>query len=104
MRIISVFKDTLCYRIDALKNYSLEGDVNNHITQCQTLNQTDNIELLCFYVLKYSYFIRNKYFHAEKAHPFFILQKTLETEEMIKISGIFEHFLADLIRCNILYL
>lgn len=104
IRIVSVFKDTLCYRIDALKYHGLERDVNDHIMQCQILNQTDDVELLCFYVLKYSYFIRNKYFHAEKAHPFFILKETSETEEMLKISIIFEHFLADLIRCNILYL
>lgn len=104
MRIISVFKATLSYRIDALKNHGLDGDVNRHIAQCQTANQTDDVELLCFYVLKYSYFIRNKYFHAEKAHPLFILKKTSEIEEMERISGVFEHFLADLIRCNILYL
>lgn len=104
MRIISVFKDTLPYRIDAVKKHGLDGDINHHIAQCQALNQTDDVELLCFYVLKYAYFIRNKYFHAEKAQPFFILKKTSETEEMAKISSIFEYFLADLIRCNVLYL
>ena len=104
VRIINVFNDTLPYRIDALKADHLDCDVQNHITYVQTLNQTDNVELLCFYVLKYSYFIRNKYFHAEKAYPFFILKETAEIKEMRKLSEIFEYFLADLIRCNALYL
>ena len=104
VRIISVFDATLPYRIDFLKNQGLDTVVQTHITNCKTHNKTDNIELLCFYVLKYSYFIRNKYFHAEKANPYFILKETAEINELHKISEIFNYFLADFIRCNTLYL
>ena len=61
-------------------------------------------ELLRFYVLKYGYFVRNKYFHAEKADPYFVLKNTSETEEINRLSVLFGYFLADLIRCNHLYI
>lgn len=104
VRIIDVFDATLPYRIDFLKRQSLDAVVQTHITNCKTQNKTDDIELLCFYVLKYSYFIRNKYFHAEKANPYFILKETAEINEIHKLSEIFNYFLADFIRCNRLYL
>lgn len=103
IRIIEVFEATLPYRIEFLRNKSLDIDVQNHITHCKYLNKTDDVELLCFYVLKYSYFIRNKYFHAEKAAPRFILKETAEIKELGKISEIFKHMIADFIRCNNLY-
>lgn len=104
IRIIRVFEETLPYRIDFLRNQGLDTSVQNYITTCKKQNKTDNVELLCFYILKYSYFIRNKYFHAEKAYPYFILKKTAEIEEMHRISEVFSCFLADFIRCNELYL
>ena len=104
IRIIEIFEATLPYRIDFLRNKSLDVGVQNHITHCKTQNKTNNVELLCFYVLKYSYFIRNKYFHAEKATPYFILKETAEINELSKISEIFKHMIADFLRCNNLYI
>jgi len=104
IRIIEIFDATLPYRIDFLRNKSLDTVVQNHIAYCKAQNKTDNVELLCFYVLKYSYFIRNKYFHAEKANPRFILKETAEIKELHKISEVFKYFIADFIRCNSLYL
>lgn len=48
--------------------------MNHHIAQCQTLNQMDDVELLCFYVLKYAYFIRNKYFYTGKGTALFYIK------------------------------
>lgn len=104
VRLIQIFKDTLPYRIDHLKTCGKEVEINNHISACMSKNLRNNVELLCFYVLKYGYFIRNKYFHAEKADPYFVLKGTAETDEMRRMVDIFQHFLADLIRCNRLYL
>ncbi|MBE6727056.1 MAG: hypothetical protein E7562_00235 [Ruminococcaceae bacterium] len=103
-RIINVLNDTLVYREKFLKKQGLYTDVKTHITKCLTDNKKDNVELLCFYVLKYIYFIRNKYFHAEKTAPYFILKDTFEIKETEKISTILQYFISDLIRCNALYL
>lgn len=103
-RIIQVFNDTLIYRSSHLKSAGKEVEVTTHIANCLSSNNQKDKELLCFYVLKYGYFIRNKYFHAEKADPYFLLKVTSETEEMNKLADVFSWFLADLIRCNKLYL
>ena len=104
VRLAEVFDESLTYRAAFLNTKGLYGDVANHIAQCKVQNIRDNTELLCFYVLKYSYFIRNKYFHAEKSAPLFISKNTMELDELESIGHIFECFLADLIRCSSCYL
>ena len=104
VRIAEMFEETLPYRMAYLRKNSLDCAVQNHIAQCKVQNKTNDVELLCFYVLKYSYFIRNKYFHAEKAIPHFILKETAEIKELGKISEIFKYMIADFIRCNNLYI
>lgn len=104
VRIIKVLEETLPYRIEFIKNEGLENKVRSHIALMKNLNKNDDVELLCFYILKYGYFIRNKYFHAEKASPNFILKDSAELQELSKLVKIFQYFLSDLIRCNIIYL
>ncbi len=104
IRIITVLDETLPYRMEFLTNEGLDRDVLLHIQNKKNLPRKDDVELLCFYILKYGYFIRNKYFHAEKANPNFILKNTSELTELSKISKILQFFLADLIECNSLYI
>lgn len=104
VRIIKVLEETLPYRIEFIKNEGLENDIRSHIALKKSMNKNDNVELLCFYILKYAYFVRNKYFHAEKASPNFILKDSAELQELSKIVKIFQYFLSDLIRCNNKYL
>ena len=104
IRIVSVLEETLPYRNDFLKREGLEQKVISHILSCKQKNIMDNKQLLCFYVLKYAYFLRNKYFHAEKATPVFVLKETSELQELSEISLVMKYFLFDLIRCNEEYL
>lgn len=104
IRIITVLDETLPYRIEFLKSEGLDQDVHRHIALQKSVAHKDNVQLLCFYTLKYAYFVRNKYFHAEKATPVFILKDSSELRELSKISEILKCFLADLIRCNSYYL
>lgn len=104
IRIINVLEDTLPYRIEFIRNEGLEAEINSHISSKKINPHNDDTELLCFYILKYSYFIRNKYFHAERASPHFILRDSSELQELSRISNIFQVFLAELIRCNSIYL
>lgn len=104
VRIIKVLEETLKYRIDFIIDEGLENDVRSHIADRKKINANDDVELLCFYILKYSYFVRNKYFHAEKSIPDFILKDSAELQELSKLVKIFQCFLSDLIRCNSKYL
>lgn len=104
IRIITILNETLPYRIEFLRNEGLEQDVRDHLYCQKNLSNKDDVQLLCFYILKYAYFIRNKYFHAEKASPIFILKDSSELRELSKISEILQLFLADLIQCNSLYI
>ncbi|MGH4122448.1 MAG: hypothetical protein ACREV6_05915 [Clostridium sp.] len=102
-RINEVFKDVLVIRRKFLVNKGLLVNVENHISSKIALKKKNNLELLCFYILKYSYFVRNKYFHAEKLDSSFYLVKTAEVGNIEFINNIFEQFLHDLLSCNMHY-
>jgi len=102
-RMSQLFNEVMCYREDNLKHANLFSDVQNHITKCINRNQKDNIDLVRFYVLKYAYFLRNKYFHAEKSTPVFVLKKNNEIEEIEKINSVLKCLLSDLFNCCHLY-
>lgn len=99
-RIISVLDETIPYRSQFLKNEGLEHEVLMHLSTYKFNTVKDDVQLLCFYILKYAYFLRNKYFHAEKTTPVFLLKDSAELQELSKISNIMKYFLSDLIRCN----
>ncbi|MTI84954.1 MAG: hypothetical protein FH756_13935 [Firmicutes bacterium] len=99
-RLNQIFSEILPYRKDLLKNENLYTIVESHINQHKNGGIKNNNDLLCFYILKYSYFIRNKYFHAEKLSPSFNLVKNNEIKELSFLNEVFELFLKDLIACN----
>lgn len=99
-RLNEMFSEILVYRKDYLQQFGLLISVEQHITSSISANKKNNQDLLCFYILKYSYFLRNKYFHAEKIDSSFHLVKTREVENIGFINGIFQQFLHDLISCN----
>lgn len=103
-RLNEMFQDILPYRKDFLIAEGLMNDVQNHITNSINNRQKANDQLLCFYILKYAYFLRNKYFHAEKTAPVFLLKNNNEVTELNKINAIMSAFLVDLYKCNYLYM
>jgi hypothetical protein len=102
-RINQVFKDILCYRKDYLLNQNLLTDTVNHINSCIVMNEKKNVEVLTFYLIKYSYFIRNKYFHGEKVNPTFHLIQNDEVEELALLNIVLSTFLKELISENACY-
>ena len=102
-RMAALFDEIMPYRRDNLISEGLYHDVDNHI-QCQMgAGIKNNSDLARFYILKYSYFLRNKYFHAEKGAPVFVLKKNNEIDELDKICEILGLFLADLFDCYHMY-
>lgn len=102
-RINQVFKDILCYRKDNLSDHNLLSHTETHINSCISKKESRNEEVLTFYLIKYSYFIRNKYFHGEKINPAFNLIKNDEIKELAVLNEIFEKFLKELISVNSYY-
>lgn len=98
-RMALLFNEIMPYRKDNLINKGLYNDVNRHIQNQISVRNKTNSDLARFYVLKYSYFLRNKYFHGEKSAPVFVLKKNNEIEELEKICEILSLFLADLFDC-----
>lgn len=98
-RMALLFDEIMPYRKVNLLNQGLYHDVNTHLQKQISSGKKKNSDLARFYVLKYSYFLRNKYFHGEKSSPVFVLKKNNEIEEMEKICEIFSLFLADLFDC-----
>lgn len=99
-RINQVFYDIICYRKDYLLKHNLLNDTVNHINSCIRKNEKNNIEVLTLYLIKYSYFIRNKYFHGEKINPTFHLIQNDEIEELALLNRILSTFLKELISEN----
>ena len=96
-RLAKMFHDIKSYRIDALKEQDLYTTVEKHINKCITDHDKVNSDLARFYILKYSYFIRNKYFHAEKGSPIFLLSINNEITELSKIECFLSLFICDLL-------
>lgn len=103
-RLNEIFLEIMPYRRDYLQSCALYVDVENHINTYITNREIHEIDLIRFYILKYAYFLRNKYFHAEKSSPIFILKKNNEIDEIDKINNIMECLLADLFNCADLYI
>jgi hypothetical protein len=102
-RINQVFKDILCYRRDYLLNQNLLTDTENHINSCISMNEKKNVDVLTFYLIKYSYFIRNKYFHGEKVNPTFHLIQNDEIKELALLNIVLSTFIKELISENTRY-
>jgi len=102
-RMNEVFEEILPYRIDNLKQKGMDLGVQNHIQLYKAQKLKENSDLLCFYILKYSYYLRNKYFHAEKLTPTFNFIKNNEIDELEKLNELLKTFLYELIKCNKLY-
>lgn len=102
-RMALLFDEIMPYRKDNLVKVGLFSCVDSHIKSQISLKSKENCDLARFYILKYSYFLRNKYFHAEKGAPVFILKKNNEIEELAKICEIMSLFLADLFDCYYKY-
>lgn len=102
-RMNEMFNEILPYRIDNLTREGMDTEVNEHIQKYIQLGKKENSDLLCFYILRYSYYLRNKYFHAEKLTPTFNFIKNNENIELDKINELLEMFLYELIKCNDLY-
>lgn len=102
-RINKVFKETICYRKEYLKNEHVFDKANNHIDNSIYTEQKINAEVLTLYVIKYSYFIRNKSFHGEKIDPAFHIVKSDEIKELDVLNTILGIFLKELISINKYY-
>lgn len=102
-RIISVLKQTLPYRKDFLSQKGLLTDVTDHININLSSPQNINAEIVCLLCIKYSYFIRNKYFHGEKLDGNFRLSENKEIKELKNINDIQSLFIYDLINENQYY-
>lgn len=98
-RMAALFNEIMPYRRDNLISEGLYHGVNSYIQSQIGASINRNSDLARFYVLKYSYFLRNKYFHAEKSAPVFVLKKNNEIDELDKICEILSLFLADLFDC-----
>ncbi|MPQ32196.1 hypothetical protein E4V42_12235 [Clostridium estertheticum] len=103
-RMNQMFDEVLPYRKEFLNLEGMLADVQSHITFHKDQGLKSNEQLLCFYILKYSYYLRNKYFHAEKTVPVFILKSNNELIELDKINQIMCTFIIDIFNCNHLYL
>ncbi|MNO87988.1 hypothetical protein D3C76_794220 [compost metagenome] len=99
-RIMKVFSEILPYRKDFLSRKGYINEVESHISTFIEAGENDDHELLCLYLIKYSYFIRNKYFHGEKLDPTFYLIKTDEISELKFINTLFSTFIKELILAN----
>ena len=102
-RMAALFNEIMPYRRDNLVSEGLYHDVDSHIQYQIGASIKNNSDLARFYILKYSYFLRNKYFHAEKSAPVFVLKKNNEIDELDKICEILSLFLADLFDCYHMY-
>ncbi|PGE40386.1 hypothetical protein COM60_07120 [Bacillus toyonensis] len=102
-RLNEVFKEILPYRKKFLEEEGLYDEVLNIIEERIQLKQKHNEQILTFYILKYAYFLRNKYFHAEKLDSTFYLIKNNEIKELKSINYIFSTFLKELLEGNSKY-
>jgi hypothetical protein len=70
----------------------LDDNFKNHIVS--------DIEVVTFICIKYSYYIRNKIFHAEKHDLSFRFIENKLTEELDWINNILETLILELIKVN----
>lgn len=103
-RLNQMFAEVLPYRQEFLSLEGLLFSVQSHIEFHKAQGLKYNEQLLCFYILKYSYYLRNKYFHAEKTSPVFILKSNNELTELDKINEIMCTFIVDMFNCSHLYI
>lgn len=96
-RINQIFKATLPYRKEFLIIKGLYNDVQNSINTSLSQNKKIDVEIITFYLIKYSYFIRNKYFHAEKIDSTFYLIPNAEIKELSLLNKLFSIFLKELL-------
>ncbi|PFK16417.1 hypothetical protein [Bacillus cereus] len=99
-RLNEVFKEILPYRKKFLEEEGLYDEILNIIEEKIQLKQKRNEQILTFYIIKYAYFLRNKYFHAEKLDSTFHLIKNNEINELKGINYIFSTFLKELLEEN----
>lgn len=102
-RINEVFQDILPYRKDYLSSKGYLTTVEGHIRGKILCGKKNNEDLLCFYVLKYCYFLRNKYFHAEKPDSSFNLLNTIEIDNIKSLNDLLFLFIHDLLSITKLY-
>ncbi|MDA8334718.1 MAG: hypothetical protein M0Z41_06975 [Peptococcaceae bacterium] len=102
-RINQVFNEILPFRQNNLQVAGLLNNILLHISNRIANGEKNDCELLCLYGIKYSYFIRNKFFHGEKLHHSFYILQNDEIAEISLLSNIFTVFLRDLIAANCTY-
>lgn len=98
-RINEVFEMLLAYRQKNMKQEILDV-ITDHIRQRKEANEHNNMELLLFHIFNYMYFLRNKYFHAEKFDTTFSILANNEHAELKKMNEILSLFLVELINAN----
>ncbi|NFE73023.1 hypothetical protein FDC27_01985 [Clostridium botulinum] len=76
----------------------VEGYLKNNI---KNLNIASKIEIIIFICIKYSYFLRNQLFHAEKHDLTFRFAKNNLVDELSWINQILESLIIDLIKDNL---
>lgn len=102
-RIVDLFNDIKSYKEDGLRTYNLENTVNTHIAQMISQNTIVNYDVVRFLILKYGYYLRCKYFHAEKDYANLVVKETMDIGNLEKITNCLKILLYDLLNCADLY-
>ncbi|MCR5349688.1 MAG: hypothetical protein K6E20_01710 [Acholeplasmatales bacterium] len=102
-RIIELFDDIKSYKNDLLLAHGYLNDVNNHISNLIVHNILKNSDIIRFLILKYAYYLRCKYFHAEKACANFVVKNTNDEKNLVNITSLLKTLLYDLLNCADLY-
>jgi len=101
-RVMKLFRELGLYRNKFLKQKGLFRNVENHISDMLTEQNDKKIELVALIIVKYSYFLRNKYFHGEYNENFYnLFQKTKNDDEFILVNEVIRIFLIELINSMI---
>ncbi|MBX9988050.1 hypothetical protein [Priestia aryabhattai] len=101
-RMNEVFEMILPYRRKNLSSKDLK-EIEDHIEKKKTAKKTCDLELLLFHVFNYMYFLRNKYFHAEKFDTTMNILANDEHKELAIMNDILSLFIVELINANKVY-
>lgn len=97
-RVLNIFFENLDIMEQKLINDGSYKGIENYIdTNSETKRDSDILSVLN---INYLYFVRNKFFHAEKIDSSFRLTDNKNLEEIKWLNTIFEPFIIDLINLN----
>lgn len=98
-RICMLLKEKMICKKEFINFFDIDNykQIDKELEKRIIKKEKNDADVICFLILKYAYYLRNKFFHAEK-WPAEFLMINKESHELLRMSDILESLIFDIIK------